>query len=119
MHRAISRGPRAPAEQGRADDRSWLHREVRTMKRAVLGCIVALGLVVGGGAGAAFAGETNGKGDPVPGAEKANSACAFSGRDLPDSIEGNPPGFDDDAVTGGHVQSYGMYVRAGLKGEVP
>ena len=119
MHRAISRGPRAPAEQGRADDRSWLHREVRTMKRAVIGCIVALGLVVGGGAGAAFAGETNGKGDPVPGAEKANSACAFSGRDLPDSIEGNPPGFDDDAVTGGHVQSYGMYVRAGLKGEVP
>ena len=26
---------------------------------------------------------------------------------------------DDDAVTGGHVQSYGQYVRAGLKGEVP
>ena len=38
------------------------------MKRAVIGCIVALGLVVGGGAGAAFAGETNGKGDPIPGA---------------------------------------------------
>ncbi len=36
------------------------------MKRAVIGCIVALGLVVGGGAGAAFAGETNGKGDPIP-----------------------------------------------------
>lgn len=120
MHRAISRGPRVPADQGRADDRSWLHREVRTMKRAVIGCIVALGLVVGGGAGAAFAGETNGKGDPVPGADRANSACAFSGRDLPDEIEDNPvPEATDDAVTGGHVQSYGMYVRAGLKANVP
>jgi len=120
MHRAISRGPRVPADQGRADDRSWLHREVRTMKRAVIGCIVALGLVVGGGAGAAFAGETNGKGDPVPGADRANSACAFSGRDLPDEIEDNPvPEANDDAVTGGHVQSYGMYVRAGLKANVP
>jgi hypothetical protein len=90
------------------------------MKRAVIGCIVALGLVVGGGAGAAFAGETNGKGDPIPGADRANSACAFSGRDLPDDIENNPvPEADDDAVTGGHVQSYGQYVRAGLKGAVP
>jgi hypothetical protein len=68
------------------------------MKRAVIGCIVALGLVVGGGAGAAFAGETNGNGDPVPGAHKASSACAFSGQDLPDSIENNPPGRNDDAT---------------------
>ena len=58
------------------------------MKRAVIGCIVALGLVVGGGAGAAFAGETNGKGDPIPGADNASSACAFSGQDLPDAEEG-------------------------------
>ena len=77
------------------------------MKRAVIGCIVALGLVVGGGAGAAFAGETNGKGDPVPGADRANSACAFSGRDLPDEIEDNPvPEANDDAVTGGHCLLY-------------
>ena len=69
------------------------------MKRVVIGCIVALGLVVGGGAGAAFAGETNGKGEPIPGAHKASSACAFSGQDLPDEIENNPPGFDDDNVT--------------------
>ncbi|WP_353826352.1 hypothetical protein [Agromyces sp. SYSU T0242] len=87
------------------------------MNRAVIGCILGLGLVVGGTAGAAFAGETNGKGEPIPGAHKAHSACAYSGQDLPDEIEGNPPGFDDDEVTGGHVQSYGMYVRAGLKGD--
>lgn len=88
------------------------------MKRAIIGCLIASGLVLGG-AGAAFAGETNGNGDPIPGAHNASSACAFSGQDLPDSIEGNPPGFDDDAVTGGHVQSYGKYVSHGLKGVVP
>ena len=89
------------------------------MKRAVIGCIIGLGLVIGGGAGAAFAGETNGHGGDVPGAETASSACAFSGRDLPDAIEGNPPGFDDDTYTGGHVQSYGQYVRAGDKALFP
>jgi hypothetical protein len=88
------------------------------MKRSVIGCALALGLVLGGGA-AAFAGETTGGGTPVPGAGHANSECAFSGRDLPDDVEDNPPGFDDDAVTGGHVQSYGMFVRAGLKAVVP
>lgn len=88
------------------------------MKRLVLGSVVALGLVLGS-AGAASAGETNGKGEPIPGAQNASSACAFSGQDLPDSIEDNPPGFDDDAVTGGHVQSYGKYVSHGLKSEVP
>ncbi len=89
------------------------------MKRVTIGCVVALGLVLGGGAGAAFAGETNGNGDPIPGAQKASSACAFSGQDLPDAIEGNPPGFDDDFVTDGHVQTYGKYVSHGLKGAVP
>ena len=89
------------------------------MKPAVIGCIVALGLVVGGGAGAACAAETNGNGDPVPGAHTASSACAFSGQDLPDSIENNPPGRNDDAYTGGHVQSYGQYVRAGDKALFP
>lgn len=94
------------------------HREVATMKRAIIGCIVAFGLVLGG-AGAAFAGETNGQGMPIPGAQNASSACAFSGQDLPDLIEGNPTGFDDDFVTGGRVQSYGKYVSHGLKGVVP
>lgn len=88
------------------------------MKRIMIGCLVAVGLAVGG-AGTAYAGETNGNGDPIPGAHKASSACAFSGQDLPDDIEGNPPGFDDDFVTGGHVQSYGQWVRAGFKSAVP
>ncbi|HET8779159.1 MAG TPA: hypothetical protein VF000_11470 [Agromyces sp.] len=89
------------------------------MKRITIGCVVALALVVGGG-GAAFAGETGGHGQPVPGADRANSACAFSGRDLPDAIEGNPtPAQDDDFVTGGHVQSYGQWVRGGFKSAVP
>ncbi|MCK8609724.1 hypothetical protein [Agromyces sp. C10] len=88
------------------------------MKRIAIGCLVALGLVVGG-AGAAHAGEYNGKGEPIPGAHKASSVCAFSGRDVPDEVEDNPPGFDDDAITGGHVQSYGIIVRAGGKSAVP
>jgi hypothetical protein len=88
------------------------------MRRIAVGSLLALGLVVGS-TGAAFGGETTGNGKPVPGSGHAASACSFSGRDQPDSIEDNPPGFDDDAVTGGHVQSYGQYVRAGVKSHVP
>lgn len=86
--------------------------------RVVIGCTLSLGLAIGG-AGAAHAGETNGHGGPVPAPDHAKSACAFSGQDLPDAIEHNPPGFDDDFVTGGHVQTYGKYVSYGLKGAVP
>lgn len=88
------------------------------MKRVVIGCIVALGLVVGSG-GAAFAGEYTGNGRTVPAPSHAHSLCAFSGQDLPDSIEGNPPGFDDDFITGGHVQNYGMFVKHGMKSMAP
>jgi hypothetical protein len=88
------------------------------MKRVLMTLVVAAGLTVGG-AMSAHAGETNGNGDPIPGAHNASSACAFSGQDLPDAEENNPPGFDDDFVTGGHVQSYGKYVSHGLKGVVP
>ncbi|MDQ0893786.1 hypothetical protein [Agromyces ramosus] len=87
------------------------------MKRITIGCVVALGLVLGG-AGAANAGEVNGNGDPIPGAHNASSACAFSGQDLPDAQE-NQPNIPDDFVTDGHVQSYGKYVSHGLKGVVP
>ncbi|MDI2097963.1 hypothetical protein [Ruicaihuangia caeni] len=87
------------------------------MKRMAISCLVALGLALGGAA-AAQAGEINGNGDPIPGAHKASSACAFSGRDLPDDQE-NQPNIPDDFVTGGHVQNYGMYVKAGLKAMVP
>jgi hypothetical protein len=94
------------------------------MKRIAIGCLVALGLVVAG-ATAANAGEYNGKGERLEtGAHVANSACAFSGRDLPDGSgpgqENNPfPFMDDDDYTGGHVQSYGQYVRAGDKALFP
>ncbi len=88
------------------------------MKRATVGVALAAGLLLGIG-GTAFAGETTGNGTPVKGGDKAHSACRFSGRDLPDEEENNPPGFDDDAITGGHVQSYGQIVSFGLKDAFP
>ena len=100
------------------------------MKRLIGSCILAAGLVVSG-AGAATAAEVNGNGADIPAPSRAASECVFSGLDTADSIEGNPEGFDDDALAvrgnqspGGvdryhGVQSYGMFVRAGLKELVP
>lgn len=104
------------------------------MKKMMVGLIAALGFVLGTG-GAAMAGETNGNGDPIPGSDNASSECAFSGQDTQDAANGgtemNPPGFDDDglAVRGNQspagidryhgVQSYGIFVKAGLKDMVP
>lgn len=88
------------------------------MRRIAATCALALGFVLAG-TSTAHAGETNGNGDPIPGAHNASSECAFSGQDLPDSIENNPPGFDDDAVAIHGVQTYGQYVAAGLKAFVP
>ena len=89
------------------------------MRKAIVGCALAAGLALGM-SGNAFAGETKGNGDPIlTGAHTANSACAFSGRDLPDAEENQPPELNDDFVTGGHVQSYGQWVRGGFKGVVP
>ncbi|MEV7631704.1 hypothetical protein AB0N64_04760 [Microbacterium sp. NPDC089318] len=89
------------------------------MKKTVIGCTLALMLVIGG-SGAAMAGEYTGNGGDVKGGDNAHSACHYSGRDLPDDVEMNPlPELNDDAVTGGHVQSYGQYVRAGMKDMVP
>ena len=88
------------------------------MKRIAVGCVLALGLVLGSSA-AATAGEYNGKGEYVPGGENGKSACSYSGRDVPDDLENNPPGGDDDFITGGHVQSYGQIVKDGGKTMVP
>ena len=91
------------------------------MRRIAWSTLLALGLVLAG-MSAAYAGETNGRGDPVPGADNAASECAFSGLDQPDSIENNPPGFDDDAISlhgVQRVQSYGVFVSNGLKAFVP
>ncbi len=100
------------------------------MKGLIGSCVIAAGLVLAG-AGAANAGEVNGNGDDIPAPTRAHSECVFSGLDTLDSIEMNPPGFDDDALAvrgnqspGGRdryhgVQSYGSFVRAGLKDAVP
>ncbi|WP_125775096.1 hypothetical protein [Antribacter gilvus] len=88
------------------------------MRRVIMTCAVAAGLTLGGGM-SAQAGETNGNGDPIPGAFMASSACAFSGQDLPDAMEPQPPEFDDDFVTDGRVQSYGRWVSHGFKEFLP
>jgi len=92
--------------------------------------VTAAGLVLAA-AGAASAGEVNGTGKDIPAPDRAASVCVFSGLDTADSIEGNPEGFDDDALAvrgnqspGGvdrfhGVQNYGMFARAGLKDVVP
>lgn len=100
------------------------------MKRLIGSCAIAAGLVLGG-AGVASAGEVNGNGEDIPAPDRAASECVFSGLDTADAIEQNPPEFNDDALgmrgnqsPGGvdryhGVQSYGIFVSAGLKGVVP
>jgi hypothetical protein len=101
------------------------------MKRLIaMSATAAAGLVLVA-AGAAHAGEVNGNGEEIPAPGNAASECVFSGLDTVDSVEGNPEGLDDDALAlrgnqspGGvdrfhGVQSYGMFVRAGLKDLVP
>jgi len=100
------------------------------MKRWVATCAITAGLVLSGG-GVANAGEVNGNGLDIPAPTQAASECVFSGQDTADSIEDNPEGFDDDALAmrgnqspGGvdryhGVQSYGIFVKAGLKDFVP
>ena len=90
------------------------------MKRLSTICVMALGLVLGGAA-SAQAGEYNGNGEAVPGGENGKSACSYSGRDVPDDVEGNPPGRDDDMLSSqrNYTQSYGLFVSLGLKDMVP
>ena len=73
----------------------------------------------------------NGNGDDIPAPTRAASECVFSGSDTAAATEDNPEGFDDDALAmrgnqspGGvdryhGVQSYGIFVRAGLKDFMP
>jgi len=96
------------------------------MKRLMAGCALAVGLVLAG-AGVANAGEVTGNGKDTQGPNHASSECVYSGQDTADTLEGNPPGFDDDALAmrgsqknGYHgVQNYGMFARKGLKDMVP
>lgn len=91
------------------------------MRKAVvgMGLAAALSLTM---SGTVMAGEYNGKGKPVPGGVNGKSECSYSGKDVDDSVENNPPGFDDDDVTAvgnTRVQSYGILVKAGLKDFIP
>lgn len=88
------------------------------MKKATICAALAATITIGFG-GAVSAGEYNGKGEPVPGGVNGRSECSYSGRDVDDAVEGNPPGFDDDAIAIRGAQSYGQYVSQGLKGVVP
>lgn len=101
------------------------------MKRLIATFAAAAGLVLGG-AGVASAGEVNGNGAEIPAPDRAASACVYSGLDSEDNVgEVNPPGLDDDelAMRGNQspggvdrfhgVQSYGIFVRAGLKEFLP
>jgi hypothetical protein len=86
------------------------------MHKLITGAAVA-GLMVLGGAGAAFAGEVTGSGrggpngDGTPGATtvrgdsiRANSICAFSG--LADGGEGEPAGPGAPPQNWGHVRQF-------------
>lgn len=91
------------------------------MRKAAVGMGVAaaLSLIM---SGTALAGEYNGKGEPVPGGVNGKSECSYSGQDVDDYVEGNPEGFDDDALSAvgnTRVQSYGILVKAGLKEVLP
>jgi hypothetical protein len=69
--------------------------------------------LVAAGAGSAFAGEVNGKLEPIPATTVAHSVCSFSGHnDKPLSTDPEDPG--------GVAQSYGFsFVSKGLKAVVP
>lgn len=88
------------------------------MKKLVIGCVMAAGMVFASG-GAASAGETTGNGGSTPAPERAGSICAFSGQDLPDDVENNPSPEEDDDWLGHGVQSYGQLVSHGLKAVIP
>ena len=99
------------------------------MRRIAVTSVMVLGIAAGTSS-VAYAGETTGNGKPVPRNGTPASACSFSGQDVPDSIEGNPPGFDDDDTTnpgkketsvpsGVRVQNYGQIVAAGGKAFAP
>ena len=58
------------------------------MKKIRLGLVFCMASVLLLGANTSFAGEVDGKGNPVPGGEKGKSECSFSGQQDDDSNEG-------------------------------
>jgi hypothetical protein len=77
-------------------------------RKSMLVAVVSAVIMVGPGAGAAFAGEVTGNGKPTAGTANANSICVFSGKnDNPDSTDPMDPG--------GVSQSYGQENKLGLQ----
>jgi hypothetical protein len=71
------------------------------MRKAIVGAVVAAGLVLSSG-GAALAGERTGNGKETPAGDKARSACAFSG------LEDND--FESPVVPG-VTQNWGQIIK--------
>ena len=81
--------------------------------RSLLGAVVGAVAITVVSAGAAFAGEVTGTGEPTAGPQHAQSICVFSGlNDDPESTDPMDPG--------GVAQSYGFSVASqGLKDFAP
>lgn len=58
------------------------------MKRIRFGLIACVASMLCFGANASFAGEVDGKGNPVPGGEKGRSECSYSGQQDDETNEG-------------------------------
>ena len=58
------------------------------MKKNRLSLVVCMASMLLLGANASFAGEVDGKGNPIPGGEKGRSECSYSGQQDDDSNEG-------------------------------
>jgi hypothetical protein len=80
-------------------------------RKSMLVAVVSAVIMVGPGAGAAFAGEITGNGKPTAGVANANSICVFSGKnDDPNApLDGSGPN-----GPGGQSQSYGQENKLGL-----
>ena len=80
-------------------------------RKSMLVAVVSAVIMVGPGAGAAFAGEITGNGKPTAGPRHANSICVFSGKndDPTAPLDGSGPN-----GPGGQSQSYGQENKLGL-----
>jgi hypothetical protein len=80
-------------------------------RKSMLVAVVSAVIMVGPGAGAAFAGEITGNGKPTAGPRHANSICVFSGKndDPTAPLDGSGPN-----GPGGPSQSYGQENKLGL-----
>lgn len=89
------------------------------MKRAATGLGLVAGLMLGLG-GTAWAGEYTGNGyGDTQGPAHAKSECVYSGLDQPDAEEGNPPQFNDDALTQRGEADNGKFRGAQNYGQFP